>query len=153
MSTLDAKFIRWVQQSVYKHVENLKGTWLLFLEGEIRQTDKVPAWVELRMDGPYFFHLNKNYWRAYIEVNALVSLVTHTDLYGLARISGEVNSILSRPILAKEYEDGEELIGCFQTLDDIREGSRVSNFGQIDPKNKLQQATVEVHYEMFFTKE
>lgn len=152
----DPRIDRWIFQSIHKHFVAQQKDWKLYIEGEIRDTNQATEWVELRIDGPFSRQLGPTNWFARIEVNVLISVSTHTDLYAPQRISGEVAQILAMPIEIKKYgtelEDTQEHFSCLKLEQGARDvGIVTSNFGQANPKIPITQMTVEAHYSLEFS--
>ena len=123
-----------------------------------RQTKDLEEFAEIRIDGPKINQLSKDYWRLYIEINILIQTVMDDDdLHRLYRNIGDVNMAFQNCISVYKYgtgdDDDDSQLGCFKLVTDRfdRENIVTSNFGQIDKSVRLQQATVEAHYEMFLS--
>jgi len=159
MSVINANWNKWIFASVSKHFDTYRGTLPMFVEGQVRDTHDTKDFFELRMDGPNYTEYSKGYFRVYIEVNCLLqSAMDDIDFHRIHRNLGIVASIFTRPIVIKKYgdtpiiDDGSTL-GCLSLISDDRGKEKVqtSQFGQITQKDKLIQAIVEAHYEIFLT--
>jgi len=146
---------RWVFASVSKHFNAIATVaFPMFVEGQPRDTKDLDQFFELRMDGPWFTELSKNYWRIYFEVNILVSTtINETNFH---RIHSNVGVVAAKftEIQVFKYgtgvNDDDSLFGCFKLLQDSRnrEILKIFHFGQIDDTTKLTQASIEGHYEL-----
>jgi hypothetical protein len=152
--------IRWVAASVIKHFYAYKGDYPLSVDPErIEKRDK-RAWVELRIDGPFFRKL-AGYTQLDVEVNLLFSAHLDNDetrllfqlqgQYLAAMLSSRNKTI---PIEVRRYGDnpGDDgsLVGCL-VITPIVSGDReirASNFAKIDVGTRLWQGNLEAHYRM-----
>lgn len=156
---MDKNWSRWIFASITKHFDDIINL-DVFIEGMDRQTKDLKKFAEIRVDGPKMNELNADYWRLYIEINILIQTVMDdSNLHLHWDNIGDVNMAFTRRISVYKYADkngqngdGSQL-GCFQLVIDRydRENIVTSNFGQIDKNVKLQQATVEAHYELFLS--
>jgi hypothetical protein len=145
---------RWTQLSVRKQfVARTENVPVLF-EEQIKQNNKMPIYVELRIDGPFCTPFGtRNEYEAVIEVNALLcSAYDEKDIMKLHNLGGVVISALAEDFcvykLGPNAWDDKSLFETYQLVTD--DNIQMSNFGQIDPTNKIYQATVEAHYRMRF---
>ena len=152
---MNKHWTRWIMASINTHFSSAI-TLPYFIEGMDRETKDLTSFVEIRMDGPWFLELSANYWRVYIEVNIMIHTVMNDeDLYQHVKNIGNVTVAFQECISAYKYGNGDDdddsQLGCLQLVVERndREQTKISNFGQIDKSVKLQQATVEAHYEMF----
>lgn len=141
----------WINSSVEKHFKTNITRIPLFREGEIIDLNKNRA--ELRIDGPQIEKINSNLYRAYIEVNIIITInmessyITELDL-----VNGHVAAAFTDCISC--YKIGhpsfdQTLFGHLtEAKGRISRGTYVSNFGQVDPNLRVLQSTVEGHYEM-----
>jgi hypothetical protein len=148
---------RWSYASITKHFATEISSIPIFIEGADRETDELADFVEIRVDGPWMNEISADYWRIYCEINILVQSVMDDDLHKLWRLIGEVNVAFQKCLSVYKYgtgnDDDSSFLGCFKFVTDKydREQVKTSNFGQINLNVKLQQATVEAHYEMFLS--
>lgn len=154
---MDKRLYTWCVASIrsvlHRRILALDSAQNLFFEADIRKTNQKPDCLEIRIDGP--MHLRegtKNEILLRVEINILVK-TTHneTDLYKHQKNTGVAFAALVDDIAVSElgYPDstGNE-IGCFQQ---VKPGVMVAEHGQTDPNIKVQQATVEAHFEMSYT--
>ena len=156
---MDKNWPRWIFASITKHFDNVIDL-DLFVEGMDRQTKDLTSFAEIRIDGPKTNELSADYWRLYVEINVLIqTIMDDKNLHQHWDNIGNVNmafwnciSVYKHADVKGENGDGSQL-GCFKLVTDRydRENIVTSNFGQIDKSVKLQQATVEAHYEMFLS--
>lgn len=145
---------RWTQLSIRKafiaRTENIP----VFFEETFKKTYSEPLYVELRIDGPYCTPVGtRNEYESYIEVNALLSAsFDEKDTMKIHNLAGVVQVALSKDFCVFRKGpnpwDDESYFETYQLLAD--ENIQLSQFGQIDPTNKVYQATVEAHYRMRF---
>lgn len=147
---------RWIFASVSKHFDAEKNGLKLFIEGQHRDTREDKDFLEFRLDGPYITEVSHNYFRLYIEVNVLVqSTKDQTSYHRIHENVGIAAAAFWNGIKVFKYGDGvgddDSYLGCLRLVTDARgkERIQISHFGQIEPKTRLLQATVEGHYEMF----
>jgi len=142
---------RWVFASVSKHFDDLKGSITLYIEGMHRDTRKLEEFIELRVDGPTYTEISKKYWKLYIEINVLLQCAKNNqNFHRMRQLSGNVMEMFKPCITVYRYGDDDSLVGTFVRMDQEanRNNMQVSHFGQVDPVNQLEQATVESHYVM-----
>ncbi len=146
---------RWIFASVCKHFNTLRGDLPLFIEGQLRETEGVKDFIELRVDGPDLTEVSKGYWRAYNEINVLVqSAQDESDFHRIHRNVGLVAQMFTN-IQVFRYGNGVDdtstLLGCMKLINDFKshEKIQIAHFGKVDAATPLLQATVEGHYEMF----
>jgi hypothetical protein len=143
---------RWIEASVLKYVnDNSPPNSFVYYEGQERKTSNYHAWFEVRIDGPWAHEQSKDYWRLWIELNVLCSVDVGRDLYAIVRMAGAMGEIMDNIIPVFKLgngpdDDGAVQIGCLFL--DVREdrGIDIHKFGQIEPKTKLIQASVEARY-------
>lgn len=150
---------RWIFASVSKHFNDLRGTIPLFIEGMLRETNKLQEFIELRIDGPYYTEICKQTWKVYIEINVLCQCAMNSqNFHRMRQLTGNVMAMFSPCIPVCKYglgvdDDGTsglESIGALVRMDEEqgRNNLQVTQFGQVDPVNQLEQASVEAHYSM-----
>jgi len=131
----------------------------MYLEGVTpRDTEKIDhGFFELRLDGPYFTQVSNNYWTCYVEINVLIQEpLTNKDgrqVYQIDANAGKIAAAFTDIIIKKfgnEVGDDDSVVGCLHVLQDVRDRQRIqiNHFGQIEPKVRITQATVEAHYNM-----
>jgi len=153
-SNINADWSRWIFASVSYHFDQRKGSLDMFIEGQHRDTRTLKDFFELRVDGPYYTELSKNYWQLYIEVNALVQSTKDDHSYHRIWDNCGTVSAMFTDIPVYKYGNGilddQSYLGCLNLLQDTRGRERLqtSHFGQIEPKTPILQATIEGHYEM-----
>lgn len=158
MSNMNTNWPRWIFASITQHFADAITNYDVFVEGMDRKTNTLKDIAEIRVDGPRINEQSKDDWRIYVEINILIqSVMNDSDLHRLYRIIGDVNVAFQTCILVYKYgtgdDDDQSKLGCFNLVsdEDNREQIITSNFGQIDKSVRLQQATVEAHYEMFLS--
>ncbi len=148
---------RWSKASISKHFSDLlTPTYPLFIENQHRDdTDELPNFFELRVDGPRLEEVSRDCWKLRVEVNVLCqSVMNETDYHIIDDMVGLAQSAFTNSIPVFRYGnrlgDDDSFLGCYiiqqdrSTIDFI-EGNRL---GQIDIRTKLLQSMVEAHYVM-----
>ena len=124
----------------------------MFVEGQYRDTQPAEDFFELRMDGPKITEVSNNYYKLAVQINALVqSRMNDTNTHRIHVDVGIVAKIFTGINLYKYGtgdDDTQEHFGCLRLLQSTqtRDGTEINHFGQIDPKVRLMQATVEGHF-------
>lgn len=147
---------RWIFASISKHFDDHKGGVTLYIEGMHRDTRTLKECYELRIDGPYYTEISKGYWKVFVEINMLIQYnKDNKNFHRMRQLSGLVMEMFEPCIQVVKYgitnpPDDETIVGVLQRLDqeEGRNNMQVSHFGQVDPINQLEQATVEAHYVM-----
>lgn len=145
---------RWTHLSVRKQFVNAVENAPVFFEEAFKTTYVEPLYIELRIDGPYCTPVGtRNEYEAYIEVNALVTAAfDEQDTMKIQNLVGVVTVALSKDFcvykLGPNSWDDKTFFESYQLISD--DNIQVSNFGQIDPTNKIFQTSVEAHYRMRF---
>jgi hypothetical protein len=158
--SINSRWQRWIFASICKHFDDNKGDLPLYIEGQ-RTTKTNKAFIELRIDGPYYTELSKDYWKVYLEVNALLQNVqddknTHTFYTNLGLLSTIFTPIpLFKYGESTDEENDQSMFGCLRIVSDDRgkERIQVNNFGLVDKDARLLQANVEGHYVTHLTGE
>jgi len=143
---LNENWTRWILASILHHFDSLKQTLILTAEGEDRPVTDSTNHVEIRIDGPSYTEVSKNFWRAYLEINALVFTVDKpTDLWQQDRNIGIITAAVTNTIYVSKYGDDGLALGCLELTNDP---VQIRRFGRVDSAMKVLQATVEGHYRM-----
>lgn len=160
---------RWSKASISKHFQDLLSpapinepfdpndplSFPLFIEGQHRDTDAIPNFFELRVDGPRLLEVSKDCWKLRVEINILCqSVMNDSDYHIIDDMIGLAQSAFTNSIPVCRFgirpDDDDSFVGCYviqqavETVDYI-EGNRL---GQIDIQTKLLQSMVEAHYVM-----
>lgn len=148
---------RWAWASFSKHFADYftaKGIHC-FVDGDDRQTSELTDFVEFRMDGLKIRELNTpNYYRLYIPVNVLIkSTMNGETTHRHPQLIGTTSAAFAKTIDIMKFgngaEDDQSFLVCMTLMQDRLNELRVNNFGQVDETVRVQQATVEGHYEGF----
>jgi hypothetical protein len=145
---------RWTQLSVRKQFVERTENIPVFFEETFKKTYTEPLYVELRIDGPYCTPVGtRNEYESYIEVNALLcAAFDEKDTMKLHNLAGVIQVALSKNFcvfkLGPNEWDDKSYFEQYQLIPE--DNIQLSNFGQIDPTNKIYQSTVEAHYRMRF---
>jgi hypothetical protein len=160
--SLDPNMVRWIRASVSDYIiERCQGTpapenVITFVEGLDKDSNPKDA-AEFRMDGPRFNEQSSGYWNIWIAVNILVQhTMNKSDFYAIDRNIGKCVYALDTSIPVYKYGDDpsvddESYIGCFTVIQSKFDRIQVNKMGQVDPALKLEQATVEARYQMYFS--
>ena len=152
---LNQHWPRWVFASISKHFSDNRQGLPLFIEGQQRDTRSLKDFIELRLDGPQFTEISRNYWRIYFEVNILVqSTMDDKNYHRIHQNVGIVAAAFTGIVLYKYgngSSDDQKAWACANLIQDTakRQHLDIFHFGQIDKQLQLMQATVEGHYETF----
>ena len=151
---IDPNWTRWIMASTSVAFDAAVDL-PMFLEGQERDTKDLKDFFEFRIDGPWYTERGRNDWRIYVEINLLVqSAMRVKDFHSHARNLGKVAAAFTDIQIFRcgdGPDDDDSLLGCLQLSQNDRRRERVvtSNFGQIDPHIRVQQGTIEGHYQMF----
>lgn len=147
---------RWTHASIKDYLKKNWGGAPLFVEGEDDNKPPDPFYIELRIDGPVLkAHGSKGEYIGEIEINLIITIKKDEKYVHLLQDKmGLAVQLLNRCIPVRK-------IGRTTDAPDIDDGSvvaylqlnpdeqiDVSNFGQVDPILRVQQASVEAHYRM-----
>jgi hypothetical protein len=147
---------RWIHASVgdYFTTHFANESVPLFIEGQHRDTNEIQHYAELRINGPRLYEVSKDCWLFRVEVNVLLTSSMNDSNYlviqqnvGIAQ-AGFVNINTYR--YGTGPEDDDSFLGCLRLIQNrtSRDFLEAHQFGQIDIKTHLLQATVEGHYKM-----
>lgn len=106
----------------------------LFFEGQIRTTNVLQRYIEVKYFGPFFEEDSDHNTTVLVQVH-LDCNVTGTDIYELNRLTGKMMAIARLPIFVPEFGD------CLELLD-----IRVLPKGQTTPKTMQKTSVVEADY-------
>lgn len=147
---------RWIRASVNTHFYNNLPPFVaadrIIVEGAPKGLLEDDTYIEIRMDGPKWREVSKNFFILKIEVNLLLTIIIGSakNLYESETILGHVNTLVSTiPVfkLGGEVGDDGSQIGCLELKDsEPRDWTTTSDFGQIEPTLPIRQETVEAHY-------
>ena len=149
-----AQLPRWCFASIADHFATLKtSNFKMYVEGDHRDTNTVPEWFELRIDGPYFREVSRNYWYVDVEINTLVeTTLNENDAYRYLKNIGKVMPAFTDVIkvfrFGNEATDDDSFVGCLMLKQEFREKIVVSHFGLTSPDTKVRQSQIEAHYRM-----
>lgn len=158
MSAPNPNWDRWILASISTHfkVAILDVFSLpMFVEGQHRETNKDQAWFEVRVDGPFQRQQQKDCWLLTVEVNCLISTsIDDFNFHDHRQNTGNVSSGFANCINVFRFGDSnpvpddQTLLGVLK----LRKGEEgrviTTHFGQLEPRVKMQQTTIEGHYEM-----
>lgn len=149
---------RWITMSLNKafndSLSDADPPLFLYIEGTNRRTNEQKTYAELRIDGPYYTELSKDYWQIDVDIDVLVMNKTNNeDMYAMQRAIGTVLAAFTTDIPVFMYGNGTDdnpmtQLGCFRLLPNDEVPIRVTNFGQPKLENREYQATVNAKYRM-----
>lgn len=155
---MNENWSRWIIASIGKHFDEHKKTVPMFIEGQHRNTRELKDFFELRIDGPRFTEVSKDYWHVYVEINTLIqSTMNDSDYHRIERTLGTILVAFSNIYvyrLGDGLSDNQSLLGCLKLIQNEgkREYLQVYRLGQIEKTDQIVQAVVEGHYKMELTK-
>lgn len=155
----DENWPRWILASVSDHFATraaaLTPVVPLFIEGQTRLDREGKNLYELRMDGPRTMPSSGGCFTLRVEINVLIHTVLDDQEYHDHHQNiGQVQKMFENVINVYKYgdrvPDDQTYLGCLQLQIDKRSRDflEANNFGQINEATKIQQATVEGHYEI-----
>ncbi len=142
---------RWIFASISKHFNDVAilNSIPMFIEGTHRFTKSDKKYFELRIDGPNFQEVSKNYFRLDVNVNILWAFnQDDEDFHEPQRIIGFLAHAIDDICIYKYGSgvlDDSSLLGMLQ----LKLGPRANNFGQVRSDVRLMQGTVEGTYRMY----
>lgn len=148
---------RWVHASIGDHFAThfSAESVPLFIEGQHRDTNTEQHWAELRIDGPRLTEISKGCWLFRVEVNILLSSMMDDSNYHTIQQNVGIAHAGFTSINVYRYglgggENDDSFLGCLQLIQNkfSRDYLETNQFGQIDVKTNVLQATVEGHYKM-----
>jgi len=155
---------RWTKTAIIKNFKTIENATLIegfphHFEGDDRNLSKDgenSAYFEIRYDGPYYKQHTKNEHTAYIEISLLININRdNNDNLKFEILAGKLAAILRKcfPVYKYTVSPGNELLGYYKPINVDQDSLvvQINNFGLIEPDSKMQQGTVEAHYEMSFT--
>ena len=150
---------RWIHASIGDHFANHFNAESvpLFIEGQHRDTTDIQHFGELRIDGPRLYEISKDCWLFRVEVNILLTSSMDDLNYHVIQQNVGIAQAGFTTINAYRYgngpDDDDSFLGCLKLLQssEHRDFLEANQFGQIDIKTHILQATVEGHYKMLLT--
>ena len=153
---MESSLPRWIHASIANHFNTYRMSLPLFLEEQVREDQElVGEFMELRIDGPIVRQYSPTQFEITLEINVLLQVVKKpTDMFHVQRQVGVVIAAFHPCIDVREYGEGQPdpptLVGTLvlQTHGRRNMGIVVSNFGQINPTERLHHVTIEGKYVM-----
>lgn len=147
---------RWIHASIGDHFTTrfTNESVPLFIEGQHRDTNEIQHFAELRIDGPRLYEVSKDCWLFRVEVNILLTSAMDDANYLTIQQNVGIAQASFTTINAYRYgngpDDDDSFLGCLRLLQSrtSRDFLEANQFGQIDIKTHILQATVEGHYKM-----
>lgn len=155
---INQNWTKWITASIVAHFNTLLSPSMkVYFENEKRDTREEKYVAEIRVDGPLFGEISKGVHHIYCEVNLLIQCIEdYTYMYKQQELLGLAQSAFTN-IQVRKYGnktgDDESLVFCLSLIEKSRKSDRIvtSNFGEVEPNTKMLQATVEGHYELYYT--
>jgi hypothetical protein len=130
----------WILKAIYKAFASLNP----FFEGQIRNTDGLKTWIELRVDGPDFIPQTKDRWAIKVRLQFIITTtIDGADIYRHSKKVGEVFTLLS-PLSVVDGSANE--VVCLNIARNEMGAIRYINIGQVQPQARFQQSVIEVDY-------
>lgn len=157
---------RWIFASISKHFQDkIDATFnsnpggvvpKLYIEGDERITADLEQYFELRMDGPSFKELDKDFWIIDIEINILVTAKKNSTDFSthlIYDLAGMIVSAFKNGIKVYKYgdrdEDDQSFLECLQLHpQNAQDAILVTYLGDLGPDVTVTQAAVEAFYRM-----
>jgi len=139
---------RWIYSSLAGHLHDAAGAIPALVEGVEDRTDafmQAPERAEIRVNGPIANELSHDYWRLDVFANVVVT-VQFGNPYRIQEIAGLFQAEMDEPVEVKQFGGDESHVGC------LSPGKiTITHFGQVDPTNRILQATVDCSYHIYLT--
>jgi len=155
----DSNWDRWIFATMSGDcVTQFGSTYPVFIEGTHRGLPTNTELIEFRMDGPDQKQPSRSYFILSCEINILCrSFMDDDDYHKMRRLIGEVKSWLGQDHCIYRYGDGpdddDSFLGTLQLKNRrSKELVLVNYFGQIDPKYRLEEATVAAAFDLYVDK-
>lgn len=111
--------------------------------------------AEIRITGPFIQELSRGYWRAFVDVNVLLTSRydgSQKDAYSILKHAGALQDALSSPMgiwnfgnEPGDFVEGEpetqKFVGCL--VPRSKQAARVFHFGQIHPTDRVRQTEID----------
>lgn len=142
---------RWIKASIGKHFTNLADPYQLFIDGQIKNTQSLQAWAEMKIIGLVQQRYSANELKYTCTIIIFTSAIINPDDQQLHyRIAGHFLSLLDGPILVyklgkdKTIDDGSQ-IGCLVLRNDVGRPIDRLDYGNVE---NVQQSSLEGQYQM-----
>ncbi len=160
----EEKLSLWIFGSVGKHFDAIAkaNNIHMFMEGQKRDTRDLPAFFELRVDGPNIIDRGTVLQLKFTIIITVQVTLDGDDYFKCQRINGYLgNAFWSLlPIYQTDSEGTADdeyampIIGCANLIPDHRgRDVRIFQFGQVDPVTLIQRANIEGQYKLTLTRE
>ena len=144
--------IRWLKASVAKHFDDRTSSSIkTYIEGEKRDTNKFPNWIEVRMDGPFVVEQVSGIYKVNVDINILIGTIRdERHLYQPETNTGLVAAAFSNSISIYKFGDqnvdDRSFVDCIYLKQGTRDPLANYNIGESRPAEDLNQFQVEGHY-------
>lgn len=147
---------RWIFATMaFNFNEQFKNDFEIFIEGTHRGLPGNTELLEFRMNGPQRRQPSRGYFWLTVQINILIrSYMDDNDFHKIQRNVGKVVNWLANNHCIFRYGDGvdddQTLLGTLHHKNRAKSDKvQVNHFGQIDPKFRIEEATVEAEFEMY----
>lgn len=132
-----------IARAVFTHVSTITNL-KIYIDGQDRDTNKFPEFIEVRYDGPFLRSAGKDSWLLEYDINILVQTEAGKNLYAIEKVCGKLYAKLAQDI---EIMSGGSIIACSTLKTDFRQKLQINRFGRIEPDVTVLQASVEARHE------
>lgn len=139
---------RWVYSSLAGHLHDAAGSLPVLVEGVDDRTDEfmqAKDRAEVRVNGPTSAELSNDFWRLKVQANVVLT-VQSGNPYRIQELAGLFQAAMDQFVAVKKYGGDETQIGCLSPGE-----VTITHFGQVDPTNRILQATVDCSYHIDLT--
>jgi hypothetical protein len=143
---MDRNLTKWIFASVAKHFSPLEN---LHIATQYRDTSKMKQWYELKIDGPYFSNMNRNFIDLKIEIDLQIFSIQGDYLYNNLELQGKGLELFTNSISIFKLGGGggdSTKVFCVSLDNKDKHGLDVFNFGMISADRKLIMSDIEGHY-------
>ena len=146
---------RWIFATMSKDFNTVfAADFEIFIEGTHRGLPENTELLEFRLNGPQRRQPSLGYFILLVQINILVrSYMDDDDFHKIRRNVGKVTNWLADNHCIFRYGDGvvddDTLLGELHLQNRAKSDPvQVNHFGQIDPKYRIEEATVEAEFEI-----
>lgn len=133
---VSADYTRWINASMGKWFDTLKGDCHLFIEGQPLDIAGRQFWAELRLTGPRYYEWEKNHLHIELDLDIMCcALQNPEDQHLIHRIVGRFQNAAHAKIPVKKYgkevQDDDSQIGCFVLRDELAQPIETMPWGVV----------------------
>lgn len=148
--TLRDNWTRWTVAAFFKAAKEVEiSQYPVYFEGDEKTTRLERNFVEVRLDGPDFEEVSKDYYRLDVVLNLLVnSKLDPNDVYAISRVVGQYQRAFANNIqvykVGTGVADDGSWFGCYQIQSKIEQ----NKFGVVSKDSRVEQITLEASYRL-----